>query len=259
MGADLANMRFVSLRVLFVLICLVLAGIAEPSDGQIFVSSNDVPSIIGEYTLSGTPINPKLITGIAPPAAITIAGGNIFVANYTFGTIGEYSITGTPINTSLISGLNAPFSLQIDGSLMYVANSAQFQARQGSVGLYTTSGATVKSSFITGLSGPDSIAISDGKLYVLSLGVPGAHSGTLGVYDAVTGAVINANLISGLNSPEGLAISGQNVFIGVQLDGGIKEYDTSGALINSSFISDPDVWSIVAVGDKLFVGNTCSR
>jgi hypothetical protein len=53
---------------------------------QIFVT-NDTgdfnTATIGEYTTSGVPVNPALITGLSFPEGITVSGGNLLSGTST--------------------------------------------------------------------------------------------------------------------------------------------------------------------------------
>jgi hypothetical protein len=92
------------------------SGIAISGD-KLFVTSlgsdeNQVGTI-GEYTTSGVPVNPTLITfpNTVEPGEIEVSGGNLFIGSFDYstetGTIGEYTTSGVPVNPSLISGLSS--------------------------------------------------------------------------------------------------------------------------------------------------------
>jgi hypothetical protein len=102
----------------------------------IFVT-NSIGGTIGEYTTSGVPVNPALISGLISPSGIAVSGSDLFVTNYNGGTIGEYTTSGVPVNPALISGLIGPTAIAVSGSDLFVTNFS------GTIGEYTTSGAPV--------------------------------------------------------------------------------------------------------------------
>jgi hypothetical protein len=71
------------------------------SGGNIFVINNAIGSL-GEYSLSGTPINGHLAP-LTNPLGITESGGNLLVVNGG-GTIAKYATSGTLLNASFIAG-----------------------------------------------------------------------------------------------------------------------------------------------------------
>jgi hypothetical protein len=94
-------------------------GIAISGD-RLFVLSLEGDNVllfgtVGEYTLSGTPVNPTLITGLDTTARdIAVSGDKLFVLNSgqrvlgVPGTIGEYTTSGEIVNATLVSGLDNP-------------------------------------------------------------------------------------------------------------------------------------------------------
>src|SRR5437773_1246306 len=91
---------------------------------QIF-ETNFLSGTIGEYTTSGTTVNPSLVSGLGYPVGIATFGGNLFVTNFGSagtGTIGVYTTSGATVNASLVSGLNEPAGIATFGGLLYVTN-----------------------------------------------------------------------------------------------------------------------------------------
>ena len=78
-------------------------------DGGTFPGTDTV----GEYTLSGMPVNPTLISGLTFPTDIAVSGEDLFVSSFDAGTIGKYTIFGEAINASLITGLNEPLDIAV--------------------------------------------------------------------------------------------------------------------------------------------------
>jgi DNA-binding beta-propeller fold protein YncE len=89
-----------------------------------------------------------------------VSGGDIFVANYYFGTIGEYTMAGATVNASLVTGLNEPQGLAVSGGDIFVANYGG-NTDNGTIGEYTTAGATVNASLVTGLDEPWGIDVEE--------------------------------------------------------------------------------------------------
>ncbi len=85
----------------------VLYAMLGTTRAQIFVTNPDAGTI-GEYTTSGVPVNPALITGLRYPWGLAMSGGNLFVTNLDSGTIGEYTTFGAPVDSTLITGLVGP-------------------------------------------------------------------------------------------------------------------------------------------------------
>jgi len=73
--------------------CAALCAMAGTTRAQIFVT-NTGSGTIGEYTTSGVPVNPALISGLNYPVGIALSGGNLFVANGLGSTIGKYTTSG---------------------------------------------------------------------------------------------------------------------------------------------------------------------
>jgi hypothetical protein len=139
---------------------LHISGFSNPSSvaiygGDIFVADKS-SGTIGEYTLSGAPVNTSLISGLIEPSDLAISGGDIFVLNDDgfIGEVGEYTTSGVTVNDDLFTYFSsAPAAgLAISGDDIFVAGA-------GDVGEYTTSGGTVDASLISGLGNPQGIAL----------------------------------------------------------------------------------------------------
>jgi glucose/arabinose dehydrogenase len=218
---------------------ILLRTSAQSTHAQIFLD-NAQAGTIGEYSLSGDPINTSLVSGLDLPAGMAIEGDDIFVANERSGTIGEYTTSGAVVNSSLITGLQGPFSLAVSGNDLFVGSA-------GSIGEYTTSGGTINSSLVANLQEPyggegiaAAIALSGDTLYVnveATYGFPGAVEAF-----STTGALLNNKLITGLVSSQGLAMVGDNLLVASRPSSGyqmIGEYSPSGSVINPSLITLP--------------------
>ena len=71
------------------------AGMAISGSTLYVVNNSDSATVgsVGEYTLSGTPINASFITGLAYPDDVAVMGNNLFVLNYVANTVSEYNAT----------------------------------------------------------------------------------------------------------------------------------------------------------------------
>jgi hypothetical protein len=159
------------------LVALLLWAAPEPAHANIFVVDQgpfdeDGHGTIGEYTNSGMPINPSLITGLTSPGRIAIADGFIYVTNTAAGTIGKYTTSGKTIDASLISGLHTPVDIEVSGGDLYVLEDLGGLVHPERVGKYTTSGATVNASLVTGVA-DYGLAVSGTDLFVSHLAADG--------------------------------------------------------------------------------------
>jgi len=241
--------------------CLALAlGLISTSvarAGLLFIT-NTTGNTIGEYTDSGVPVNPSLITGLHGPVGIAISGSNLFVANSGNGTIGEYTTSGAAVNAALISGISGPVGIALSGSNLFVASGG---SGNGKIGEYdATTGTPINAALITGLSAPYGVAVSGSELYLTNGGTSQAGGFNL--------SPLTLNLlISGLDLPDGIAQSGSNLFVANACSGipgptcgmgTIGEYDaTTGVPINAALVSGLS-WpvGIALSGSHLFVANS---
>jgi DNA-binding beta-propeller fold protein YncE len=204
---------------------------------------------IGEYTTSGATVNASLITTASngPPFGIAVAGGNVFVANFSAGTVSEYdATTGAVKHSSLIAGLNNPVSIAVSGSTLYVGN-------QGSntIGEYTISGATIRPTLVSGLQNPQSIAVSDDGAYLYVTNENGGgNNGTVGKY-TTSGVTVAAPLISGLNTPDAVAVYGDELFVGSFHGQTVGEFTTSGAIVDAALISVTGRVTAITIGSAV--------
>src|SRR5207253_3187123 len=103
---------------------ILLLRLPSTASGQIYVSK--LGNAVGEYTLTGTTINPSLITGELS-YDLAVSDGKLYVVtgNTTGAHLGAYdAATGAAINPSLISlpytGVGE-YSLAVSGSDLFVA------------------------------------------------------------------------------------------------------------------------------------------
>jgi hypothetical protein len=127
------------------------------NEGLKFVSN------VGEYTLSGAPIDADLITfrqGIA--GALAVSGSNIYVENNLsgdgavgIGTIGLYTTGGELVNPAFITGVTDPYAIALTDEAIFVGNGAIIS---GTLGKYTFSGEVVDPEIVNNL-GTVSLAV----------------------------------------------------------------------------------------------------
>jgi hypothetical protein len=217
--------------------------------GQIFVTSPGATGdgTIGEYSTSGAPLHPSLVSGLDDPLGIALSGSDLFVAFHFDGTVGEYTTAGATVHSSLISGLGS------DTQNVAVSGSDLFVASGNKIGEYTTSGAPLSPSLITGLSTPVGMAFSGSDLFVSNYA-----SNTIGEY-TTSGTPVSPSLISvGLDGPEDIVVSGSDLFVANYKNGTIGEYTTSGTTLNPALVSGlgPDnPFGLALSGSDLFVTN----
>jgi hypothetical protein len=234
----------------------LLSATAHAQDIYVANEAIEGSGTIGEYTTTGSVVNPSLVSGLTYNFGIAVSGSNLFVANTNQingdHIIGEYSTSGGVVNASLVSGLNSnPYGIAVSGPNLFVVTYGNNGGTYGAgVGEYTTSGAVVNPSLVSGLYAPQGIAVAGSNLFVAD-----PPNGTIGEY-TTSGAVVNPSLISGLDYPYGIAVSGSNLFITTD-NNTVVEYTTSGTVVNPSLISGLNYPHGIAVsGSNLFVANT---
>lgn len=182
----------------------------------------------------------------------TVRAQNIFVSNQgTPGSISEFDANGNLLN-AFSSGLDDPMGLAFDHSgNLYVAN-----YYGGNVAEFDSSGNLINGSFASGLVGPEGLAFdSSGNLFVSSL----YNGGTVSEFNS-NGQLVHsfASGSSGLNRfPAGLAFNGTgNLYVVNQEPGSVAEFNSSGVLINNSFVTSPGAFGL-AFGENgnLYVAN----
>jgi hypothetical protein len=211
-----------------VVVALIMCAVPRTTLGNLFVLNLNNIGTIGEYTNSGTPVNPTLITGLGFVSSIAVSDGFVYVAR-SDGTIGKYTTSGVTINASLISGLNDPTHIAVSGADLYVAEEGNDR-----VGKYTTSGATVNASLITGLEFFNiSLALSGTNLFV------GDATGRVGRY-TTSGATVDASLIPHLVTDTlfDIAASGSSLFVShtIMENTVVSKYNLDGTVINPVLI-----------------------
>ena len=120
-------------------------------------------STVGEYTLSGAPVDADLITfghGIATALAVT--NSNIYVRKTVTGEqleldkIAQYTTSGRLIDPAFITGVTDPNAIAVSGRDIFIANGS---IGGGGIGKYTTSGDPVDPDLISNL-GFAAVAVS---------------------------------------------------------------------------------------------------
>jgi WD40 repeat protein len=233
-------------------VILILVTATTAAGQSIFVAnytngSNGLGTI-GQYTTSGTAVNPSLVTGLNGPMSVAFYGGNLFATNYSSGTIGQYTTSGTPVNPSFVSGLNGPDELAFAGGFLYVVNTNTNTVRK-----YDSDGNLLNALFVNGLNGPSGLAIAGGDLFVANY-----NSGVVGKYDLSTGVAVTAPFVTVPGSPTGIAISGGYLYVVDRTAGAVHRYDVSNPATGpatyfvSGFSGFP--YCIAILDNTLFVG-----
>lgn len=120
-------------------------------------------SRVGEYTLSGAPVDADLITfrqGIA--TALAVSDSNIYVRNSVsaeelgLDTIAQYSISGQLINPKFITGVTDPSAIALSDENIFIGNGA---VGSGTVSVYTLGGDQIQPQLANNLGLP-SLAVS---------------------------------------------------------------------------------------------------
>jgi len=162
-----------------VIAVLLLGG--QSALAQIYVT-NSTAGTIGEYSLSGAPINPALVMGLNFPIGVDLYNGNLFVTNLTTASVGVYNATtGAVVNSALVTGLHSsPGGIIVADGTIYVG--ATFG--NSFVGAFdATTGAPIWSTPVASAAG---VVLSGSTLYAVENLIP---NGSIGSFDAATGAI----------------------------------------------------------------------
>jgi hypothetical protein len=188
------------------------------------------------------------------------AHAQIFAPNAGGSNVGEYDATsGAAINTSFLSGsgVNVPLGIVTYGNEILVSNIGSNAAGSGFVSAYSTSGTLLNASLITGLSTPEDMIVQGNSLYVTNGGANEVSQYALSNGGA-TATLTKANFIAtgSKTDPIAVAFTGSNFL--VAQGNKIGEFDSTGAVINASFISaglnEPS--AILVYNNNIFVANT---
>jgi hypothetical protein len=202
---------------------VVLAGLAR---SQIYVVNN-LSGTIGEYTVSGAPINASLISGLSSPWGIALGpNGHLYVPSHVNWTIGEYTLSGAAVHSFLISYSSLTGAAVDSSGNIFVGDS---QGRR--ITELNSSGAVVNRSLISGLSYLNGIEYDGrGHLFVM-------NGQTIGEYNT-DGSAVNAALITGASNPYGIGFdSSGRIYVPQQGLGTISLYSSSGTLLVPNLVS----------------------
>jgi fibronectin-binding autotransporter adhesin len=198
---------------------------------HVFITSyNGSNGSIAEYTFGGAVVNAALVSGLAGPYGIAVAGGEIYEVNQADQTIESFStLTGLPnpaFTTIDIAGAS-PSGIAVLGGFLYVVEQANNEVSE-----WDLTGASISRTFIN--SGGTTIAGFGNDLYLTS-------GDGVAEYNATTGVAINPNLITGLSGPFGVSLSpdGSIVYVTDNSAGTVGSYNAvTGAAINASLITE---------------------
>jgi len=202
------------------------------------VARQVVSTILGAPGTVSSPF-PNLITGLNDPRGIAVSGNDLYVistvvnapavSKYTLGVTPGTIASSTPI---FIGGLGPnPNALAVTGGNIFV----QYD---GGVAEYTLAGTPVNTALITGLTGPQALSAQGNDLYVAGFN---GSSFTVGKYTlgATPGTIASStpNLITGAGGPMAISAFGTSIFMDSYTESRVRQYSTSGALINGSLVS----------------------
>ena len=199
-------------------------GDGEPGDGtqSVFVYSS-TGNVAPSATISGSK------TGLASPAGVAVASGNIYVADEGDGEPGDgpsvfvYPAPGSPGNTypnqppsgtirGGNTGLASPAGVAVASGNIYVADYSA-----ASVFVYPSTGNVAPSAAISGINTdlvtPIGVAAASGNIYVADYGAASVfvYSSTGNVAPT---EIISATMTTGLSFPEGMAVdSSGNIYV----------------------------------------------
>lgn len=207
-------------------------------------------SNVAKYTSSGSLVSSNFFSGVNQGSGITTdpATGAVFVVNNGGGGgvqwLNKFNPDGTVVNNTFVNVATSPDGVLIDGTAALVVRWASSAVgKYVSTGTGGTPGTTINASFLTnpgvGTWRPFNVAKdSAGNYYVTGNSLVSKF--------ASNGSLISQNFISFTNA-YGIAIDeNDNIFVGAQNGSVIGKYSSSGAVINSSFITGvANVTSIV--------------
>ena len=238
----------------FPILATLLTLIALPAKAQLYVSYEN-PSFtdagIAEYSLSGTSMNPSVVSGLSRAGELGFSGSDLYVLDDNTSTfqdqVGQYDLSGNTIKAAVIPSATA---FTISGSNIYAVSGTTVEQ-------YSTSGVLLNGNLFS-ISGPNlsQIAVSGSNIFVEDT------AGTISEYTA-SGVMVQNSLATVANHSGGLAVSGSNIFAGTFTSAGggdIAEFSiSSGTLEDPSFISGigiPD--QLVVSGSDLYLISTTS-
>ena len=245
--------------------------------GDLFVGewASGTTATVGEYSLSGAPINSSLLTladSSGAPQLAADAEGHLFVA--VGNTVSEYTTGGTLLNSFTVgpggqfAGALNVSALALDSADdLYTAYTTgdplQGRPYNGVIGKYTASGSALNTKLITTPNFINGLAVGGGNVFVsLQDGPPDIFS-TIDEYTTDGTEVMN-----GFISNSGhMALDGQGyLLVGSYGDGTIAAYTTAGVLLNRTVVSgaggaedlvafptpEPSALALLAVGAAAF-------
>jgi hypothetical protein len=232
--------------------------VAKRAAGQIYVVSYGPQAgqgSVASYSLSGSPINPSLITGLYSAGPTVAFGGNLFISQGNNGYVAEYSTSGALINPNFISQ-GFVDDLTFSGNYWYTSSWAL-----GVIRKYTASGTLVNASLVPGNWLPDALAVSGNSLFVAN------DSGKIAEY-TTDGQVINDSFVDlGANKVTSMTVVGSFLYVGYlqrfydgtlyhPVQSVVARYAiTTGQLFGSWTVPGMSGAELDAQGNSLYVGS----
>jgi hypothetical protein len=110
---------------------------------------------VGQYTTSGTTINPSLITPSGRAYNLAVSGTSLFVISPEAETVYNYTTSGDFVTSWQVTNSSYPTGLAVSGSDVFVTDFGSKTVRE-----YTTTGAIVNNALISGVSALVGMTIS---------------------------------------------------------------------------------------------------
>jgi PEP-CTERM motif len=191
---------------------------------------------IGQYDLSGNPLNTSLIPDAFGP--VTVNGIDLFTQDVTRpSSIGEYTTSGANVALPVVSFTSVEmFGIATDGNDIFVSYQPSFPIAASSgftIGEFTTSDTTINASLISGGGFVGGIAIQGNDLFLSN----DQDNGQGFISEYSTDGTFLKTLVSGLDDPTTLTLNGNDLFVANSGDGTIGEYTTAGDPIAPTLIS----------------------
>jgi len=213
--------------------------------GDLFVGewASGTTATVGEYSLSGAPINSSLLTladSTGVPQLAVDAEGHLFVA--VGNAVSIYTTGGTLLSSFTVGarGAGANISaLAVDSAdNLYTAfttgDPILGQSYNGVIGKYTSSGSPISARLITTPNFINGLTVGDGNVFI------SLQDGPPDIFSAINEYTTDGSEVaSGLISNSGhMALDGQgHLLVDSYGDGTVAAYTTAGILLNSTVVT----------------------
>jgi hypothetical protein len=123
-------------RFVFAIALLVFGLLEDKSVAQIYLSNDSSQGDVSKFDqTSGAGITTPLVSGLAYPEGLAVAGNTLYISEGAGGRVRTYdATTGVVTNSNFITGLSNPENILLNGPDLYVISRGS-----GMVGLYNSS------------------------------------------------------------------------------------------------------------------------